>query len=99
MMNIVADGRQRDSPSWFSCRQAVDAQVVQSLLQQVRVSTNALASRLSLAALQQFIHNKGLVLLLHSFHCEPKRWVLVSNQLFHLSRMLFVRCSLARVSA
>jgi len=30
------------------------------------------------AALQQFICNKGLVLL-HSFNCEPKRWVLVSN--------------------
>ena len=57
-----------------------DTQVVQSLLQQVSVSTNAFASRLPLAALQQFICNKGLVLL-QSFDCVPKRWILVSNQL------------------
>jgi len=79
MTNIVADGRQSVLHG-FHAVTICDAQVVQSLLQQVRVSTNALASLLSLAPLQQFICNKGLVLL-HSFNCEPKRWVLVSNQL------------------
>ena len=74
MTNIVADGRQRDVLHGFLAVTICDTQIVQSLLQQVRVSTNAPASRLSLAALQQFVCNKGLVLL-HSFNCEPKRWV------------------------
>jgi len=107
MTNIVADGRQRVLHGFLAVVTICDAQVMQSLLQQVRVSTNALSSRLSLSALQQFICNKGLDLL-HSFNCEPKRWVLVSNPaaaetscMFQLSHICysFVHCSLARVSA
>ena len=46
----------------------------------VWVLLNALASWLSVTALQQFIRNKGLVLL-HSFNSEPERWMMISNQL------------------
>ena len=55
MSNIVADGRQRVL-NVFLAVTICDTQVVQSLLQQVSVSTNAFASRLQQS---RVLHIKG----------------------------------------